>query len=232
MTAGVKISIVMPVYNEAGTIEEIVSRVLASAFEKELIIVDDGSTDGTRRKLEEIVRSRREVKVLTHGFNRGKGAALRTGFSAVTGDIVVIQDADLEYNPAEYPGILGPLFDGRGEIVFGSRLLGGRGRTIPFWQRAGNRAVTFLSNRVNGLHLTDMETCYKAFWKRVLDGLVLRSDRFAFEAEFTAKVARKGFRICEVPIGYSGRSYSQGKKARWRDGVEAVLSVFWFRFFT
>lgn len=226
-----KITIVIPVYNEVGTIEEIVSRVNVVALEKEIIIVDDGSTDGTREQLKKIVQGQENVKVFYHNCNQGKGVALQTGFEFVTGDIVIIQDADLEYDPKEYPALLEPILDDRADVVYGSRFLGGPHRVLFFWHYVGNKFLTLLSNALNNLNLTDMETCYKAFRRQILKDITLRSNRFGFEPEFTAKVAKKGFRIYEVPISYSGRSYSEGKKITWKDGIVAILTILWFRFF-
>lgn len=225
------ISVVIPVYNEIGTVEEIVSRVQDVALEKEIIIVDDASTDGTRERLMDIESTQENVKVLYHKRNQGKGAALRTGFKYVTGDIVIIQDADLEYDPKEYPVLLGPVLDGRADVVYGSRFLGGPHRVLFFWHYLGNKFLTLVSNAVNNLNLTDMETCYKVFRREVLGQISVKSNRFGFEPEFTAKVAKKGFRIYEVPISYSGRSYSEGKKITWKDGIVAIFAILRFRFF-
>jgi len=219
-----ELSVVMPVYNEVGTIQEIVRRVQASPYEKELIIVDDCSTDGTREHLREIA-DHPGVRVLYHERNRGKGAALRTGFEAAAGDIILIQDADLEYDPRDYPKLPEPILDGRADVVYGSRFLGGPHRVLYFWHYVGNKLLTLLSNMLTNLNLTDMETCYKAFRRDVLEGLTIRSDRFGFEPEFTAKVARRGLRIYEVPISYSGRTYAEGKKITWRDGLRAVFTI-------
>ena len=226
-----KISVVIPVYNEVATIKEIVSRVQAVSLEKDITIVDDGSTDGTREQLEEISQSYDNLRVLYHDRNQGKGAALRTGFEVVTGDIVIVQDADLEYDPREYPVLLEPILDGRADIVYGSRFLGGPHRVLFFWHYLGNRFLTLLSNMLTNLNLTDMETCYKVFRKEVLDNIKTKSNRFGFEPEFTAKVAKKGFRIYETPISYSGRTYAEGKKIDWKDGVKAIVAIIWFRFF-
>jgi glycosyltransferase involved in cell wall biosynthesis len=229
----VKLSVVIPAYNEEATIDELVERVQRAPFSKEIVIVDDASTDGTRKRLADIAARHSEVRVLEHERNRGKGAALRTGFSVVSGDVVVIQDADLEYDPAEYGVLLGPIVDGRADVVFGSRFLGGqRGqRVLYFWHYAGNKLLTLFSNAFNNLNLSDMETCYKAFRRDILDDLPLRCERFGFEPEFTAKVARRGLRVYEVPVGYSGRTYEEGKKITWRDGVRALFAIVWFRFF-
>jgi len=227
----VKLSVVIPVYNEVGTIKEIVSRVQAVDLEKEIIIVDDGSTDGTRELLPEITLSHENIRVLYHDRNQGKGAALRTGFEGATGDIVIIQDADLEYDPREYPVLLAPILDGRADIVYGSRFLGGPHRVLFFWHYLGNKFLTLLSNALTNLNLTDMETCYKVFRREVLSDIQLKSNRFGFEPEFTAKIAKKGFRIYETSISYSGRTYAEGKKIGWKDGVKAIFAIIWFRFF-
>ena len=226
-----KISVVMPVYNEIGTIDEILTRVQAVAVEKEIVIVDDYSTDGTRERLKKIEQGHGNVKVFYHERNQGKGAALRTGFEGVTGDIVIIQDADLEYDPKEYPVLLEPILDGRADVVYGSRFLGGPHRVLFFWHYLGNKFLTFLSNALTNLNLTDMETCYKVFRREVLNDIQLKSNRFGFEPEFTAKIAKKGFRIYETSISYSGRTYAEGKKIGWKDGVKAIFAILWFRFF-
>jgi glycosyltransferase involved in cell wall biosynthesis len=226
-----QVSVVIPVYNEVSTIRKIVVRVQAVDLEKEIIIVDDGSTDGTREQLQEIAPSQENIKVFYHDRNQGKGAALRTGFEAVTGDIVIVQDADLEYDPREYPVLLEPILDGRADIVYGSRFLGGPHRVLFFWHYLGNRFLTLLSNALTNLNLTDMETCYKVFKREVLNDIQLKSNRFGFEPEFTAKIAKKGFRIYETPISYSGRTYAEGKKIGWKDGVKAIVAIIWFRFF-
>ena len=212
-----KVSVVMPVYNEVATINEIVRRVQEVELDKEIIIVDDCSTDGTRERLREIDEAQENVKLIYHSHNQGKGAALRTGFEQVTGDVVIIQDADLEYDPREYPVLLEPILDGRADVVYGSRFLGGPHRVLFFWHYVGNKFLTLLSNMFTNLNLTDMETCYKVFKREVLDGLQLKSNRFGFEPEFTAKVAKKHFRIYETPISYSGRTYAEGKKD-WLEG--------------
>ena len=226
-----RLSVVIPVYNEVETIKEIVSRVQAVDLEKEIIIVDDGSTDGTREQLPEITLSQKNIKVFYHDRNQGKGAALRTGFEAATGDIVIIQDADLEYDPREYPVLLEPILDGRADIVYGSRFLGGPHRVLFFWHYLGNKFLTLLSNALTNLNLTDMETCYKVFKREVLSDIQLKSNRFGFEPEFTAKIAKKEVRIYETPISYSGRTYAEGKKIGWKDGVKAIVAIIWFRFF-
>jgi glycosyltransferase involved in cell wall biosynthesis len=226
-----KISVIIPVYNEKSTISEIIARVRAVDLEKEIIIVDDGSTDGTSQHLAEIGSQFEDVNVLSHKENRGKGASLRTGFAAASGEIIIIQDADLEYDPREYETLLVPILDGRAEVVYGSRFLGGPHRVLFFWHYIGNRFLTLLCDALSNLNLTDMETCYKVFKKEVLDDFQLKSNRFGFEPEFTMKVAKKGFRVYEVPISYSGRTYEEGKKIGWRDGLVAIFTIIWFRFF-
>jgi glycosyltransferase involved in cell wall biosynthesis len=226
-----QISVIIPVYNEVSTIREIVARVQAVDLEKEIIIIDDGSTDGTREQLHEITLSQENVRVLYHDHNQGKGAALRTGFESASGDIVIIQDADLEYDPREYPVLLEPILDGRADIVYGSRFLGGPHRVLFFWHYLGNKFLTLLSNALTNLNLTDMETCYKVFRREVISDIQLKSNRFGFEPEFTAKIAKKGVRIYETPISYSGRTYAEGKKISWKDGVKAIFAIIWFRFF-
>lgn len=226
------LSVVIPFYNEVDTLGEIVRRVLASPvpFMLDVVLVDDGSNDGSRDVAEQLAAAHPEVRLFRQPRNLGKGAALRRGFAEVRGEIVLIQDADLEYNPADYPQLLVPILDGRADVVYGSRFLGSPHRVHMFWHYAGNRLLTLLSNVLNDLNLTDMETCYKAFRREVLDGLELRANRFAFEPEFTARVARRGLRIYEVPVSYSGRSYAEGKKITWRDGVSALWAIFRYRF--
>ena len=226
-----KISVVMPVYNEVDTIEEIITRVNSVAMDKEIIVVDDFSTDGTRERLEEIVQGRDHLKVLYHDRNKGKGAALRTGFASLTGDVVIIQDADLEYDPVEYPRLLEPILDGRADVVYGSRFLGGPHRVLFFWHYVGNKFLTLLSNALTNLNLTDIETCYKVFRSKILKDIDFKSNRFGFEPEFTAKVAKRKLRIYEVPISYSGRTYSEGKKITWKDGLMALVQIIWYRLF-
>jgi glycosyltransferase involved in cell wall biosynthesis len=228
-----KLSVVIPAYNEEATIEEIVERVRQAPFEKEILIVDDASSDGTSKLLRALASRCPEVRVFEHRVNRGKGAALRTGFAEARGDVVLVQDADLEYDPEDYPVLLGPILDGRADVVFGSRFLGApKGhRVLYFWHWVANKLLTLLSNAMNNLNLSDMETCYKAFRREVLEKVQLRADRFGFEPEFTAKVARHRYRVYEVPISYSGRTYEEGKKITWRDGVRALGAIVWFRFF-
>lgn len=225
-----KLSIVIPAYNEVETILQVIERVQAAPYETQIIVVDDASTDGTRERLD-AVDGVGNVEVIRHEHNRGKGAALRTGFERVVGDYVIIQDADLEYDPRDYPKLLEPLLDGRADVVYGSRFLGGTHRVLFFWHSVGNRLLTLLSNAMTNINLTDMETCYKAFRAGILKELRFKSDRFGFEPEFTAKVAKRGYRIYEVPISYSGRAYAEGKKITWRDGVAALFTIVRFRFF-
>lgn len=226
-----KVSVVIPVYNEVETIEEIISRVQTVPLEKEIIIIDDGSTDGTSERLKQINHSQDNVKVIYHNQNRGKGAALRTGFGFVSGDVIIIQDADLEYNPKEYSKLLQPILDNRADVVYGSRFIGGPHRVLFFWHYVGNKFLTFLSNLLTNINLTDMETGYKAFKSQVLNDITFKSNRFGFEPEFTIKIAKRGYRIYEVPISYSGRNYSEGKKITWKDGIVAIFAILWFRFF-
>ena len=227
-----KLSVVIPAYNEAPTLREIIGKVqrVDIGMDKEIIIVDDGSTDGTTKVLRQWIKgSDGKIKVFSHHKNRGKGAALRTGFQQITGDVVIIQDADLEYSPEEYPPLLLPILDGRADVVYGSRFLGGPHRVFFFWHYVGNKFLTLLSNMVNNLNLTDMETGYKAFRSEVIEGMEIKSNGFAVEPELTAKVARGGWRIYEVPISYSGRTYPEGKKITWRDGMKAIYSILRFR---
>lgn len=227
-----KLSIVIPIYNEKATLQELLRRVEAVDYEKEIILVDDASTDGSRDILKNEIEGRSGVTVHYHERNRGKGASLRTGFSKVTGDIVIVQDADLEYDPKDYPVLIGPILDGRADVVFGSRFLGGPHRVLFFWHYVGNLFLTMLSNIMTNINLSDMETCYKVFRSEVLKDIKLTCNRFGFEPEFTAKIARKRFRIYEVPISYSGRDYSEGKKIGWKDGVAAIWFILKFRFFS
>ncbi len=224
-----KLSIVIPVYNERASIKDVVHRVEAVDYDKEIILIDDCSTDGSREILEEY-KDRSGFHVLFHARNRGKGAALRTGFSHATGDVIVIQDADLEYDPTDYPVLLKPIIDGRADVVYGSRFLGGPHRVLFYWHSVGNKFLTTLSNMFTNLNLTDMETGYKVFSKKVIDSITLKCDRFGFEPEITSKIARKNFRVYEVPISYSGRDYSEGKKITWKDGMAALWFIIRFRF--
>ena len=224
-----KLSIVIPIYNEQKTLETLIAKVNAVDYDKEIILVDDFSTDGTREILS-VYENKENFKVLYHNRNQGKGAALRTGFSNVGGDIIIIQDADLEYNPSDYGTLLEPILDGRADVVYGSRFLGGPHRVLFFWHSIGNMVLTTLSNMLTNINLTDMETGYKVFTKEVNEKLPIKCDRFGFEPEFTAKVAKYNFRIYEVPISYNGRDYSEGKKITWKDGVAAIWYILKFRF--
>ncbi len=224
-----KLSVVIPVYNEIQTIKEILDRVQSVPQDKEIIVVDDRSTDGTREWLTQI--SNNNITVLFHPVNRGKGAALRTGFEHVTGDIVIIQDADLEYDPGEYGRLIEPILDGRADVVYGSRFTGGPQRVLFFWHYVGNKFLTLLSNMLTNLNLSDMETCYKVFRAHLLEKITIKSNHFGFEPEITAKFAGLKCRIYEIPISYSGRNYEEGKKITWRDGLAALFHVIRFRFF-
>ncbi len=226
-----KLSIVIPVFNEKQTVEEILRRVLAVdiGIPKEVIVIDDGSSDGTREILQGIDLP--QVRVLFHEKNLGKGAALHTGFAGAEGDIVLVQDPDLEYDPREYPRLLEPILDGRADVVYGSRFLGGPHRVLFFWHYVGNKLLTTFSNMISNLNLTDMETCYKVIKKDVLRKIRLRSQRFGFEPEITVKLAKLKCRIYEVPISYSGRLYEEGKKISWRDGAAAIFHLVRYRFF-
>jgi glycosyltransferase involved in cell wall biosynthesis len=223
-----KLSVVIPVYNEKNTILEILCRVRKVDFQKEIIVVDDFSVDGTRDVLKSLPASE-DLKILYQPRNMGKGAALRAGFAHVTGDVVVIQDADLEYDPFEYPILIQPIRANKADVVFGSRFLGGPHRVLFFWHSVGNRILTTLSNMLTDLNLTDMETCYKVFRADILKKIRLRENRFGFEPEFTAKVAKARCRVYEVPISYAGRDYSEGKKISWKDGVAAIFLILKYR---
>ena len=224
--ADVRLSVMMPVFNERATVAEMVARVLAVPLNKELIIVDDGSTDGTGEILRELAANHPSLKVISQPVNRGKGAALRAGIKAAQGDYVVIQDADLEYDPQEYVRLLQPCLEHDADVVYGSRFTGGSPRRVLFfWHAVGNQILTMLSNAFTDLNLTDMETCYKLFRREVIQGIQLEQDRFGFEPEVTAKIARQGLRIYEVGISYDGRDYAEGKKIGWRDGVEALYCI-------
>ncbi len=204
-------------------------RVKETPHEKEIIVVDDCSVDGTRTFLQELKED--GVRVVFHEKNAGKGAAVRSGIEIARGDIVIIQDADLEYDPRDYPVLLEPILDGRADVVYGSRFLGGPHRVLYFWHYVGNRIVTLLSNMFSDLNLSDMETGYKAFTRKVFDGITIESNRFGFEPEITAKVARNGCRVYEVPISYHGRSYTEGKKITWKDGVKALFTIIKYNLF-
>jgi glycosyltransferase involved in cell wall biosynthesis len=219
-----KLSVVIPVYNEKNTILEVLSRVREVDIPKEIIIVDDFSTDGTRGILQALPPSE-DLRIICQPINAGKGAALRAGFAFVSGDIVIIQDADLEYDPAEYPGLIQPILANKADVVFGSRFLGGPHRVLLFWHSVGNRILTALSNIFTDLNLSDMETCYKAFRSDLLKNITFRENRFGFEPEFTAKISKAHCRVYEVPISYSGRDYSEGKKIGWKDGVAAIYFI-------
>ncbi|MCL6482268.1 MAG: glycosyltransferase family 2 protein [Firmicutes bacterium] len=237
------VSVVIPVYNERATIETLLCRVQAVEIRKELLIVDDGSRDGTREFLQQLRQSAEttpgemvllqmgtvlrtdNVRVFFHAENRGKGAALRTGFRHARGDIILVHDADLEYDPQEYPLLLKPILSGVADVVYGSRFLGGPHRVLSFWHYVVNKVFTFLSNIFTNLNLTDVWTCYKAFRREVLESIRLQEDRFGFELEVTAKIAKGRWRIYEVPISYYGRTYAEGKKITWRDGLSAIRCV-------
>ena len=224
-----KLTIVIPVYNERSLLPTVVERVTAAhlphGIDRELVFIDDRSTDGSREWLEELARERPDVIVRFHEVNRGKGAALRTGFAAARGDVVVVQDADLEYDPNEFVRLLQPIVDGRADVVFGTRFLGETHRVLYYWHSLGNWLLTTVSNMLSNLNLTDMECCYKMFRREILTQITLREDRFGFEPEVTAKVARLGCRIYEVPVSYSGRTYAEGKKINWKDGVSAMRCI-------
>ncbi len=218
------LSVVMPCFNESSTVATAIAQVLASPYVAELIVVDDGSTDGTRDIIRGIDDPR--CRLLEQPVNLGKGAALRRGFKEATADFVIVQDADLEYDPADYTHVLQPLLDGKADVVFGSRFLGGRAhRVLYYWHSVGNKILTMASNMLTNLNLTDMETCYKAFRRELIQSVEIEEDRFGFEPEITAKVTRKGWRVYEVGISYSGRTYEEGKKITWRDGVRAMYSI-------
>lgn len=242
-----KVSVVIPAYNEKNTIQEILRRVQDTDMRREIVVVDDCSSDGTRQILENMVALQgqgetevaavdgggpidlRDLRIFFQPNNAGKGAALRRGFAEVTGDIVLVQDADLEYDPLDYPTLLEPILDGRADVVFGSRFLSGPQRVHYFWHYVGNRFLTLLSDIFTNLNLTDMETCYKVFRSEVLKGIQLRSERFGFEPEITAKVAKGKWRVYEVPITYAGRSYEEGKKITWKDGFQALWCIVRYR---
>jgi len=228
-----KLSIIIPCYNEINTIKDIIKAVRAVELDikREIIVVDDGSKDGTRDYLASI-NEEDNIEVFLHETNRGKGAAIRTGINAASGDIVLIQDADMEYDPKEYPRLLQPILDGNADVVYGSRFVGGEAhRVLYFWHSVGNRWLTLLSNAFTNLNLTDMEVCYKVFKKSILDQIELKEDRFGFEPEVTAKIARLKCPIYEVGISYHGRTYEEGKKINWKDGLRAVYVIIKYGFF-
>ncbi|MBN1680939.1 MAG: glycosyltransferase family 2 protein [Anaerolineae bacterium] len=223
-----KLSVIIPCYNEKSTIEEIVRRVRAVGLADEIVIVDDGSTDGTRDLLAQIEGD--EVKVFLHDRNQGKGAAVRTGFQNATGDVFLIQDADLEYDPRDYPTLLKPIEEGIALVVYGSRFLGGPRKAMFFWNMVANRSLTLVTNILYNAILSDMETCYKVFRANIVRDITLRSRRFDFEPEVTAKILKRKYRIYEVPISYNGREWDEGKKISWRDGVIALWTLIRYRF--
>ena len=221
-----KLSVVIPVYNEVGTIEQVIERVLATDLATEVIVIDDGSTDGTNDRLARLAVAE-TIKVIVHDCNQGKGAALRTGIAAATGDIIIIQDADFEYDPQEYAKLIEPIVDGRADVVYGSRFVGGQSRRVLyFWHAMGNKLLTLLSNMTTNLNLTDMEVGYKVFRREVIRQIQIEENRFGVEPEITAKLARLGCRIFEVGVSYAGRTYEAGKKVGWRDGVRAIWCIF------
>jgi glycosyltransferase involved in cell wall biosynthesis len=228
MAEPVAISVVIPVYNEVKTIGQVIQRVIDCGYETEVVVVDDASSDGTREFLQQLENPK--VRCYYHAANRGKGAALRMGFAAAKYEFVIVQDADLEYDPRDFRLVMEPLIDGRADMVYGSRFLGGPHRVLLFWHYIGNRFLTLISNLLNNLNLTDMETGMKAFRRERLMELKLSADRFTFEPEITAKAARARWRIYEVPISYSGRTYDEGKKIGWRDAVTAIVAVVYYRF--
>jgi len=223
-----RLSVIIPVYNEVETILKVVKRVEETPFDKEIIVVDDGSTDGTRNILRQCGDG---IKVLYHESNKGKGAAIRTALTNITGDMVVIQDADLEYDPSEYSRLISPILEGKADVVYGSRFLGGPHRVFFYWHAIGNKIITTLSNIFTDLNLSDMETGYKVFRAEVLKKIKIESSRFGFEPEITAKIAKMGCRIYEVPISYWGRDYSEGKKIDWKDGLAAIYWIIKYNLF-
>ena len=219
---------IIPAFNEAGTILKVLERVKKVPIEKEVIVVDDASTDGTREILE---KRGEEIRIFFHETNQGKGAAIRTGLSHVTGDLVIIQDADLEYDPSEYPHLMAPILEGKADVVYGSRFSGGPHRVLFFWHAVGNKMITTLSNILTDLNLSDMETGYKIFKTEILREITIESNRFGFEPEITAKIAQLGCRIYEIPISYWGRDYSEGKKINWKDGIAALYWIIKYNLF-
>lgn len=220
-----QLSVVIPVFNEEDTVEALFNRVMETSWDKEIIFVDDASTDNSPAVLKKLAQGDR-VRVLTHPVNRGKGAALATGFAAARGDIIIIQDADLEYDPKDYGKLIQPILDDKADVVYGSRFVGSNShRVLYFWHSLGNKALTTFSNAMTDLNLTDMETCYKVFRREVIQNMTIEEERFGFEPEMTAKVARAGWRIFEVGISYAGRTYDQGKKIGWQDGLRAFYCI-------
>src|SRR5580704_4227418 len=218
-----KLSVVMPVYNEQATLREVVARVLAVPFEVELICVDDGSRDGSREILAELQIDHPQIRVMLQPKNMGKGAALRCGIQEATGDFIIIQDADLEYDPSDYPALLGPLIEDKADVVYGSRFLGsGPHRVLYYWHSLGNSVLTLISNALTNMNMTDMETCYKAFRREILQSIPIEENRFGFEPEITVKIAKRRLRVYEVGISYWGRTYEEGKKVGWKDGLRAL----------
>lgn len=227
-----RLSIVIPIYNEKATVAAILDAVQRVPIDKELVVVNDCSTDGTAEVLNEIAPTHPNLKLIHHDQNQGKGAALRTGFAAATGDLVVVQDADLEYDPMELPKLVRPIVEGKADVVFGSRFAGGEShRVLYFWHSVGNRFLTLLSNMFTNLNLTDMEVCYKVFKREIIQGIKIEENRFGFEPEITAKVAKLRCRIFEVGISYNGRTYEEGKKIGWRDGVRAIWCIVKYNLF-
>jgi len=227
-----KLTVVVPCFNELGTITQVVEAIKRSPIQNlEIIVVDDCSTDGTREILQSVVASQVD-QIIYHKKNRGKGAALRSGFAAATGDIVIVQDADLEYDPQEFPRVIAPIVDGKADVVYGSRFFGGfPHRVVYYWHMLGNQFLTTLSNMLTNINLTDMETCYKAFRREVLQSVRIEENRFGFEPEITAKVAKMGCRIYEVGISYYGRTYKEGKKIGWKDGFRAIFCILKYNLF-